>query len=173
MVVLEPVDDTAEALAALHQAVELDAGEMAGVGFEILRRSQGTVEAGRADFENVGLLDGVFHFEGGGEGTRELRAVLDLHLPVGGALGHDLERGTLAALDTQAHDAVAHVVGYGLDDIEHARVHGCFRLEAVGHSSPWSSSPTKKALPGESRVSGSNCSPHIGAFAGFVEGAAH
>ena len=90
VLVLDPGQLAAEALAALGQAVQLQPRLEALIGHEVLQPGQRPVDAGAGDFQEVVAFDrvgGVQHLR---DGARQPRAILDIHVAVR-AFGHDLQ----------------------------------------------------------------------------------
>ncbi len=81
---------------------------MAGITVEIRAAHQRAVDAGRGNFQPVGLLDRIVDVEHRRQRPRDILAILDAHRAVG-ALGHDLHRAAGLRGDAHAHQAEAEV----------------------------------------------------------------
>ena len=79
----------------------------------------------------IGVLERVLDIQRGADRGRDLGAVLDVDAALG-AVGHDLQRGGLAALQADAHEFEAHALDHRLDDLGQAPVDGGLGDE-VGH----------------------------------------
>ena len=83
---------------------------VAHIGTHLVEREEQTAEAGRGDFQHIGLFDEVFHFEGQTELARDLLALVD----AGGAGRHDVG----AVLKVVGGIAVGGQRGLGLFDLQ-------------------------------------------------------
>ena len=115
---------------AVDRLGRLDAHEVSGPAFEVLRPGERPIDAGRTHFERVGAGNRILDVEYRRKRSRKRGAILDIHRASVGRLDHDLQRAALAHGD--AHQFVAHA-----DD---GRGHDVFdATQQFGHSEPFGS----------------------------------
>ena len=124
LLALDAGEHALEALAVLGQPVELELGLEAVVGLEVLQPGQRPVDAGRGDLEPVFARDRIGGVQHLGDRAGQAGAVLDVHVAVGGPLGHDLQgaAGLGAAHQPQADDLVADGLGDGVEQLQQLAV---------------------------------------------------
>src|SRR5215207_9362399 len=103
-----------EALAAVQRHVHLDLRLVTGPALEIAAAGERPVDAGRGDFETVGLRHRILEIEHRRDRTAHRLAIRDRHGAVR-PLGHDLDRTAVLARHLHPHEPEAEILDRGLD----------------------------------------------------------
>ena len=109
-------EEAATEMPALRDGpARLEARLEPGETLEVLEAHQRTIDARRAHFQGVRPFDGVVHFEHGGDGTADIRAIFHAHCPAATGLRHYLYLRCMLARDMHPHEVESHGLDGGGD----------------------------------------------------------